>query len=174
MDQHSPIPCLLNTGSNTADLLHGGSNGKRLSPSKCESDQRSSIETMKGNVLILTEDLSLVFSLRHNLMQNGYDLTWTNNFWLALSYLHENIFDALVFDLKVSTVEERFVPHFLEEYDLSSRGKRIFLASSSSSAALRRQMAKQRDVIFSTRHSVPDLVEALELTSNSSSTKHWL
>ena len=50
----------------------------------------------KGEVLILAGDLSLVLGLRQELMLLGYDLTWTNNFWVAMSYLHTRTFASLV------------------------------------------------------------------------------
>lgn len=117
----------------------------------------------KGSILVLTEDLSLVVALRHGLLRDGYDLIWNNNFWLALSDLHDTRFKALIFDLRANSVEERFVVQFLEEYEHGSSGKKVFLASPSSSAPLRRQMTKLGHAVISDPVAAPDVIQALDL-----------
>ena len=118
-----------------------------------------------GEVLILTDDLDLVLSLRHDLLLRRHDLNWTSNFWLAMSYLHNHRFAALVFDARVRSVEEEFVPDFVEEYGRGSKGKRIFLPAPDMSPVLRRLLREKGCLVLEKAFSTADLVQGLELIS---------
>lgn len=117
----------------------------------------------RGEVLLLTDSLPLVLELRQALLDENYDLTWTNNFWLAMSYLQERQFAGLVLDMRVDSVEERFVVQFIEEYDQHSQGKRIVLGAAALSPAARRSNEKMGQLLYPHSASGCDLIRALEL-----------
>jgi hypothetical protein len=119
----------------------------------------------RGEVLILTDDLNLVLPLRYDLLLRHYDLNWTSNFWLAMSYLHNHRFSSLIFDMRVRSVEEKFVPDFVEEYGRGSKGRRIFLATDDISPILRRLLREKGNLVLESVLSPAELVEKLELTS---------
>ena len=118
-----------------------------------------------GEVLILTDDLDLVLSLRYDLLLRRHDLNWASNFWLAMSYLHSHRFAALVFDMRVRSVEAEFVPDFVEEYGRGSKGKRIFLPTPDMSPILRRLLREKGSLVLDRDFCPTDLVERLELIS---------
>jgi len=116
-----------------------------------------------GEVLIITDDLNLVLSMRQDLLALNYDLTWTNNFWIAMSYLRSRVFSSLILDLAVESVEESFVLHFLEEYEERSDGYKLFLKNNQTSALLERQIKDRGHKILSNPLSSDLLVGHLEL-----------
>jgi hypothetical protein len=119
----------------------------------------------RGNVFVLTEDLSLVLALRQSLLEIRYDLTWTNNFWIGLSYLHNGAYRALVLDLGVRSVEERFISHFTEEYGRNSRGNKVLSAPCPIPAHLRRLAEARGYVVLDNGPSAAAVVKALGLAS---------
>lgn len=125
---------------------------------------REPVAKSRGEILILTDDLNLVLPLRYNLLLRHYDLNWTSNFWLAMSYLHSHRFSSLIFDMRVRSVEEKFVPDFVEEYGRGSKGKRVFLATGDMSPVLRRLLREKGSLVLEKVFSSGDLVEKLELS----------
>lgn len=117
----------------------------------------------RGEALFITNDLDLVLSMRHALMPMHFDLTWTNNFWVAMSFLRTRMFSALYLDMDVESVEEQFVPHFIEEYDEFSGGHKVFLASRSLTKAMRRQIVEQGHVVFDVSQPPEELIRAFAI-----------
>ena len=113
-------------------------------------------------MLVLTEDVVLVLGLRYALLQHGYDLSWTNSFWMALSYLHARGFSSLIVDMNAGTIEDRFVTHLVEEYDRASTGAKVFVAAAAASPALRRVLGRnRRHVMLDDRGSAESVMAAL-------------
>ena len=115
----------------------------------------------EGDVLVVCDDLALVFDLRQALLDHGLNLTWTNNFWIAMSHLETGHFSSLILDMKAESVEEDFVHHFVEEYDRLSTGKKIFLGAERESAAFRRQLHEAGCLVWTQMPSARDLSQAL-------------
>jgi len=115
----------------------------------------------RGEVLLLTESLRLVLEMRERLLDCEYSLTWTNNFWLAMSYMHERRFCGLVIDARVESVEERFLLQFMEEYDERSQGEKVLLAAPCLSESLRRQSRQRGHRLLGIQVSAPDVLRAL-------------
>ena len=78
-------------------------------------------------VLVVSETLDLAMDLRRLLRTQEYDLTWCNNFWTALSFVHTQRFCGLVMDLGISSMDDRYFGSFLEEYGLASWGPKVLL-----------------------------------------------
>jgi hypothetical protein len=115
----------------------------------------------EGDVLVICDDLTLVFDLRQALLDHGLNVTWTNNFWVAMSHLETSRFSSLILDMKVESVEEDFVHHFVEEYDRLSTGRKIFLGAERGSAAFRRRLHEQGCLVWTQMPSAKDLSQAL-------------
>lgn len=124
----------------------------------------SPVETpRRAEILLVTDDVSMVYSLRWAVAGRHLDVLWTNNFWVAMSYLHDHSFASLVVDLRVESVEEKYLLHFVEEYEQRSRGRKVFLAGSSTSPVLKRIFQEQNLCLLEDRKSIRDLVRALAL-----------
>jgi hypothetical protein len=122
------------------------------------------IAAAKGDIMIVTDDLTLVFSLRHDLLRGGYGLTWTNNFWVALSYLNDRVFAGVVLDLRVESIEERFIPQFFEEYEgRSSSGAKVLLSAGPLGSGLRSQLQDQGHQVVPASSPARVVVKALQL-----------
>lgn len=120
-------------------------------------------ERNKSEILIVTDDVSLVYALRFSIADYLYGVTWTNNFWVAMSYLHSQTFSAVVVDMRVDSVEEKYLLQFVEEYEKQSRGRKIFLTADTTSTALIRQIRNRGHVIMDKLLSISELVQALEI-----------
>ncbi len=116
-----------------------------------------------GEILFVTEDISMVYALRFSVALHSIGVTWTNNFWVAMSYLHNQSFDSVVVDLSVESVEEKFLLQFIEEYEIQSRGKKILLSNDATSSALTRQLRRRGHRVLKEPRAVEDLVEALDI-----------
>ena len=120
-----------------------------------------------SEILILTDDVATVYSLRFAVAEHSIGVTWTNNFWVAMSFLSAQSFASLIVDMRVDTIEEKFVLHFVEEYERRSYGRKIFLACDTLSPALRRRIRERGHEMLdgTTQNTAGQLVMALGIAA---------
>ena len=118
-----------------------------------------------AEILVVTEDVSLVYGLRFGLAGRAVGVMWTNNFWVALAHLSLQPFASLIVDLSIGSVEPDFVQHFLEEYEHRGFGERIFMAAASAPPCLRRLLADRGARVLEEAASPERLMELLGLGS---------
>jgi hypothetical protein len=138
-----------------------------LPPSSKRDEKREwlfgevAVPVTKGEVLLVSEDVDLALSLRQYLLACSVGLNWVSNFWLALSVMSQHRFCSLVVDMRASSVTERFVVDFAEEYKEQSKGKRVFLTSKNTQPNIRQGLRKRGCIVLEDRFTIEDVAEEL-------------
>lgn len=128
-----------------------------------EQENLASTTSKPREILAVTNDMSLVYALRLFATRIGLGVQWTNNFWMATSYIHTSSFAALVLDDRLDSVEERYVLDFMSEYDKTSQGKKVLYSHEATPKHLKRLISERGDKCIEANAPIEDLLEALDI-----------
>jgi len=122
------------------------------------------IKNEPGELLVVTEDASLLFALRERISGlEGWTLRWENHFWTALASLPKNRYAGLVLDMRISSLEEKYILDFVQEYSKRSDGLKLFLSGSNTSNTIKRMLKRQGSIVLKGQHHFESLIKLFGL-----------
>ncbi len=122
------------------------------------------IKNDPGEMLVVTEDSTLLFALREKISGlEKWTFRWENHFWTALASLSQNQYAGLVFDMRINSLDEKYIIDFVQEYSKRSNGLKLFLSGSNTPNSIKRMLKRRGSIVLKGQHNFETLIKLLGL-----------